>query len=399
MRSGSQYSLLFILPHAPFIQAHLKGGFNIVKKRIYASLAALALLAGSMLSATGLAQTKTTTKAKTVPAANELLASLPESDGVVSIDVQRLLNDLLPRFQENSPAKMAQLNERLDRIKARTGLDLRTVERIALGMRFTDKSSVKNFETVALARGSFNAPAVLSAGLLAAKDKYKYEEQKHAGKTIYVFSAEELFGKIEQPEIKIDEKSDKSGAIQNGINRVLNRMTNMPSGKVGVVALNANIIAFGEPAFVRATIDAGASGKGLVSPALTALALHNPNAIIGFGANVPANVSRYLEVEMDDMAKTLDSIRQLYGSVNSTNGGFEMQANARTEKAADAQNVYNQLIGLKDLGGFFVSNMSGDKGKLAQTALDNLKITKEGNDVQLRIALAQSDVAMLMRVF
>lgn len=370
-------------------------------KRFYASFLALALL-GSMLSAAAFGQTK---KAVTAQAsqnsANDPLTSLPKSDGVVSIDMQRLLNEFLPGVLAGDQARLADINTKIDRIKTRTGLDVRAFERVAVGLRFvnTSPNSLK-VESVTLARGRFDAPAMLAAGLAATKDKYKHTEQKYGGKTIYVFNGDELFAKDDVPQVAVSEEDKKAGGKPAQVaDDLLQKLLNFRAGEVGIVALDANTLAIGQPAHVRAAIDASAKRGERVQPALTQLATRNPDAVLGFGANMPANLSRYLELDNDDITKNLDSIRQLYGSIGATAGGYGMQAYARTDTTAQAQGVYNTLVGFKELGGFFASNLTGDKGKLAQTALENLKITKEANEVQIRLELAQADVAMLVRVF
>jgi hypothetical protein len=376
-----------------------------MKKNFYASFIALAMLLASMLPVTSFAQAKKETKAadaKAAPAvaATDPLSSLPEVDGVVSIDMQRLLNEFLPRVLASDQAKLAQVNARLDQIKTRTGLDVRSFERVAIGMHFINPTpETIQVESVALARGRFNAPVMLAAGLVTTKGKYKYREEKHGGKTIYIFNGDELYGKDDLPQAKIDEEAKKSSKAAKVADDVLQKALNFKAGEVGIVALDANTLAIGQPTMVRATIDAGAKKNAAVNAALIQLATRNPNAVLGFGVNVPANVAKYVELDMDEIAKNLNAVRQLYGSIGETAGLFGLQTIARTETAAQAQNVHDMLVGVKDLGGFFVSSLSGEKGKLAQTALDNLKITKEANEVQIKLELAQSDVAMLVRIF
>jgi hypothetical protein len=358
------------------------------------------LLISCGLLITGIAQTKKLTASKKPQTSNDPLMSLPTSDGVISVDMQRLLNEMLPRVLADDPAKLAEVNARIDKIKARTGIDVRSFERIALGMRFVDNvapDSIK-VEAVALARGRSNAQAMLTAGLLAEGSKYKYKQQKYGGKTIYIFNSDDLFGKDDVPQVSIGEDAKKTGGkaaeIADGLLQQI--MMNF-KGEVAIAAIDANTLAIGQPARVRAAIDSGA-GRGRVDAALAALATRSPNAVVGYGLNVPSNSSRYFGFDNDQISTNIDSIRQVYGFVGSTSTGFEMQNFARTSTAAQAQQVYNMLEGFKDLGGFFASSLSGDKGKLAQNALENLKISKEGDEVMIRLELAQADVATLVRV-
>lgn len=360
----------------------------------------IAMLISGMVSLTGIAQTNKTPASRTSQKSNDPLMSLPVSDGVISVDVQRLLNEMLPRVLADDPARLAQVNAHIDQVKTRTGIDIRAFDRIAIGMRFVDAGTPDSLkvEFVALARGSFNAPAMLAAGLLATNSKYKYQEQKYGGKNIYIFNSDELFGKDQLPQATIGEEARKTGGKAAEIaDDLLHKIMNI-KGEVAIVAVASNTLAIGQPNSVRAAIDASA-GRGLVNVELTGLATKDPNAVVSFGVNVPSKSSRFFGFDNDQIAANLDAIRQVYGSVGSTTAGFEMRNFVRTATSSQAQEVYNTLMGLKDLGGMVASNLSGDKGKLAQNALENLKITKEENEVQIRLELAQSDVATLIRVF
>lgn len=390
---------LFMI-HPPRLDHYLKGGSYLLNKRLFGSLLVFAMVISSMAFVSGIAQTSKTPASKTSQVSNDLLATLPASDGVINVDVQRLLNEMLPRVLADNPAKLAEVNARIDQIKTRTAIDIRAFDRIAIGMRFVnaEKPDSLKVESVALARGNFSAPAMLAAGLLVSRDKYKYQQQKYGGKTIYIFRSEELFGKDQLPPVTVGEEAKKAGGkAAEMADDLLQKLMNL-KGEIAIVAVDANTIAVGQLNSVRAAIDASA-GRGRVSNALTALATRDPNGVVGCGLNVPAKASRFFGFENDQIAANIDAMRQVFGSVTSTTTGFEMQNIVRTATAPQAREVYDMFMGFKDLGGFFASNLTGDKGKLAQNALENLKITKEDNEVQIRLGLAQSDVAMLMRVF
>ncbi|MDQ3258409.1 MAG: hypothetical protein M3R15_31745, partial [Acidobacteriota bacterium] len=71
----------------------------------------------------------------------------------------------------------------------------------------------------------------------------------------------------------------------------------------------------------------------------------------------------------------------------------------RTGSAGDAKTLSDTLVSLKQLAPLFLAQLSGQRGKLAQSAVNSLKVTTEGSEVQLRLALAQSDIAQAVRVF
>jgi hypothetical protein len=70
---------------------------------------------------------------------------------------------------------------------------------------------------------------------------------------------------------------------------------------------------------------------------------------------------------------------------------------ARTVDPDSARNLSDTVEGLKQVGAFFVGRLSPAKGTLARSALNNLKVTTQGNELQLRTAVAQSQVTPLIR--
>jgi hypothetical protein len=305
-----------------------------------------------------------------IPAANDPLLMLPESDAVAVMDIKRVLTEAMPRALAGNPAKLAEVNAEIDRFKTRTGIDLRSFERLAAGMRFNDTASAVNEERkVAIARGSFNAGAIVAAGRLASKGKY--HEEKYEGKTIYTFVLEEqvrLFG-----------------------------MFSVRVTELAVTALDANTLAFGDPAGVRAAIDANMGRGARVSSELVGLATRNPNAMIGFGANLPPSAAQSIEVDNEEINKTVASIRQIYGSVEMTPAGFDVLAVARTENADQAQSLNDTVTFLKQAASMLASHVSrsGGKSRLIESALKSMKVTTQGNEVQIKLVLAQTDIAAL----
>ncbi|HKS26477.1 MAG TPA: hypothetical protein VJS44_01595 [Pyrinomonadaceae bacterium] len=345
-----------------------------MNKRITGSFLALLLLSLAAATApSASAQTRASgATAVSAPAAQDPLQMLPASDGVVTADVRRVLNEALPRAFSSDPAKMAKINADIDRFKTRTGVDLRSIERMAIGARFREVGEATRMETVAIARGTFRADIIVAAGRLAAKDKYRTE--KHAGKNIYVFTLDEqmkLFG-----------------------------LFNMKLTDVAVCVLDSNTLAIGQLQRVRETIDAS-GGRARVGADLVQLATRTPNALVGFGANVPAATIQNLGgfgLDSDEISKSIASIRQLYGAIGMTGTGFDMQAVARTENAAAAKSLNDTITGAKEFISPLVGQFMKDaaKAKLISNTLDSLKVSTAGNELQLKLEVAQSDLATLV---
>jgi hypothetical protein len=342
-----------------------------LNKKIYVLFLALIVSLMAVVAAVNGQTTKLATSS-TVAATDPLLA-LPASDAVATIDVKRLLNEAMPRALDSNPARLAEANAEIDRLKTRTGIDLRSFDRIAAGMRFDDRSSNPSEERrVAIARGSFNAGALVAAGRVAASGKYR--EEKYEGKTIYIFTLEQqikLFG-----------------------------VMNMRIMELAATPLDSSTLAMGDPAGVRAAIDASL-GRGRISSELVQLATRAPSALIGFGAILPPTASQSLEIDNEEITKNIASIRQVYGSIGTTPAGFDMLAVARTGDADQAQSLTDTIAAAKQFAAVLASHVSRDsnKGKLLRNALDNMKVTTTGNEVKITLELPQADIASIVRGF
>ena len=301
--------------------------------------------------------------------ASNVLSTLPPSDAVIFVDVQRLLNEAIPGVFAAEPAKLAQINDQIDNFKTKTGIDPRSFDRLAVGLRYTYPGpGVTKVENVAILRGTFNPSAVVAAGRLAANGKF--QEQKYKGATIYVFNLNEqirLFG-----------------------------LFNLRVSDLAVSFLDANTVAMGSPQSVRGAIDAGKLVRR-VSSELVALAMSDPKAIIGFGGNVSPALLQNLDFGNDMLAKDMSSIRQVYGSVGASGTSFSVSLVARTFNPTQARSLSDTVAGLKQLGDLFVGRLPEAKRKLAQSALDNLKVEAQGTELRIRTDVFQADVASVIK--
>jgi hypothetical protein len=302
------------------------------------------------------------------PAAGGLMTSLPESDAVAQIKLRQLLNEAMPRILSGNSTRLAEVNASIETFKTRTGLDPRMFEQLALGVRFSFPSpGVTKAQTVALANGTFSPAAMVAAGRVAANGNYR--EEKYQGKTIHIF--------------KLDENIRMAGLFDFRI------------AELAAAPLDANVLALGDLAGVRAAIDASRSKKR-VNADLIALASRDPNAVIGFGANVTEQLIGNLDIGNAPIAADLSKLRQVYGSVGTNEKDLQLFLAARAVNAEAAKNLGDTLEGLKQFGALFVGRLSGAKGVLAKSALANLQIVTQANELQIRTAVAQADIGPLM---
>ncbi len=300
--------------------------------------------------------------------AGHILNFVPASDGLVLVDVERLLNEVLPRVFAGDPAKLAQANADIEKFKARTGIDPRSFDRVAVGIRYTYPApKVTKVESVAIAYGSVNAEELLAAARVAAKGKY--QEQRYRGVPLYIFT--------------VNEQMKLLG------------LWSVNAREVAVSPVDVNTLAVGDPARVRLAIDAGKGGKR-ISNDLVTLATRDPNAIVGFGSNVSRAILDDLGVGDD---ANISAIRQVYGSLGTSASDLSLLVVARTVNAQQAKNLVDTVEGLKQLGAVLIGRMPPEKKKLAQSALDNMKVKSEGNELQITTQVAEADIAPLMHAF
>jgi hypothetical protein len=339
---------------------------QIVIKKSFALFLALSIALVSF-AMTGVAQTGPAPihRANTVTP----LRLLPPSDLVAFVNVKRLITEAAPKIFADNPTKLTEFNADIDKFKTQTGIDARSFSTVAVGLRYQHPSpGITTADTVVIAEGTFNAGALIAAARLASQGKY--QEQKYNNATIYVFS------------------------INDHVN--IPGLMDMRVKELAVTTLDANTLVFGELAGVRATLENKA--RGSVNNDLINLATRAPNALVGFSANVPPAVSQNVSVGNDEISKLVGSIRQAYGAIGTTANGFDLLAVARTENAGQAQSLSDTLSSLKQFGGVLVGQLPVETGKLAQSALDSLKIGAQGNETSIRLELQQADISTLLRV-
>ncbi|HYG10393.1 MAG TPA: hypothetical protein VD835_10620 [Pyrinomonadaceae bacterium] len=300
-----------------------------------------------------------------------VLASLPASDAVMVVDVQRLLSEGLPRAYNSHPAELARINAELDKFKTTTGFDARSFERIAVGVSYAQTPAGRTLvETVAVARGKFNTATLVAAARPAANNRVA--EEKYAGRTIYVFNV--------------------------GAPVKLLGLFNLRLTDVAAVALDANTLAVGKLERVRAAIDAH-GGRGRVSPDITALATRDPNALIGAGGNVPASLTQNLDIGGGNLTQSIASVRQFYSTLGTTQSGFNFLTALRTNNASAAKTLSSTLTSLKSLAPYAIGQLPAPRARPLQSLVENAKVGAEGNDVLITLQVAQLDVAALIDAF
>jgi hypothetical protein len=338
-------------------------------KIFYASILTLAL----GLSATGAAadvQTRGRGNGATPTPAASRLVPLPASDLVLAVDLRRVFDEAVPRVFAGDPARAAQVAADLEQFKTRTGIDPRAFDTLTVGARLvtTPSQAAKIDNPVAVVTGRFDLNTLVAAARTAAGGRLT--EQTHGGKRLYVLGINDelkLFG-----------------------------LLRMRVRELAFVALDASTLAVGEPASVRAAVDA-AGGRGSVDAALLNRARLGGDALIAFAGNISPDTFAGVDVGLPNVNRSIAAIRGFHGQVGMTAAGYQVTTALRTQTAADARQLGDTLLALKSIAPGFIS-VAGERAKFAERVVENMKITTQGTEAQLRFELSPDDLTALLRL-
>lgn len=320
------------------------------------------------------AQTKTS---KPVSQANNLAVMLPKSDGVAVIDMKRLTQDAIPQILSSNVPLLGEINGHLEAVKNQTGIDLRQFEQVAVGMNFKQTETKKiTFEPVVLARGKVDIKNLLAMAQTAAADKVR--EEKVGDKTVYVFRLKEII-----------EANRPATAGPNGTD---DKMINRIPAEIAATAFDNQTLAIGTLDKVNEVV----AGSSHVSSELLSLANRQPNGIMNFAANVPAGISQLWNLEQDELGKTIDSIKLIYGTMDMVNTNTTVSLAAKTYKPEQAKDLEDTLVGLQMVGKGLLGGMQGNDKQIYAKILETAKIARTADQVTINLQVANSDINTLL---
>ncbi len=347
-----------------------------MRKKIFALAVVLTFVTNGI--GTIFADTKTNKSDKQI---SQLAALLPASDGVLIFDMQRLLSEAVPQILAGKPQMLTEVNAKIDEISQKTGFDLRQFEQVAVGVATKQISPQEvDLEPVVLARGKYNAGALIALAKLASKGKYR--EEKIGSRAVYVFSGREI---AEQ-----NKPQTKNSWLDKAIDRMIKGLTK----EVAVTSYDNNTLAFGSLARVRETFES----KTRVNAEVTSLIVRKPNAIVSFGAKLPNGLSKFIDLDNDELGTTLDTIRQMSGAMEVSGGNTIVSVSAKTLKPEQAQTLAETLEGLQMVGKALLGGSKGADKQVYGRMIDNAKITRNASEVMLDLQVPQNDINILLGV-
>src|SRR5688500_17819504 len=289
---------------------------------------------------------------------------LPAADALLTIEVLRLLTEVVPRALASDKERLAQVNTDVEQFKTRTGIDARDFETVWVGARLVTLPSgaLKVDRMTAVARGTFRTETLVAAARTAAKGALA--EQTHGGKTVYVATVNDqlrLFG-----------------------------LARMHVRELAFAVLDANTLALGEPEDVRAAIDAQA-GRGPRADMSLLNFQRGAGDFLAFAGNVPAGALAGVETGLPNVDRAVAAVRGFYGTVGSSATGVQVMTALRAATAADAKQLFDTAEALRQIAPGLIS-VAGEKGRFARGLVDSLKLTTKGSEVQMRVEVPQADL-------
>jgi hypothetical protein len=328
---------------------------------------------------------------KPVNQTTQLVTLLPASDGVVTVNMRRVVSEALPQVLSSNQQMLGKILGKLDEVKNNTGLDLRQFEQIAVGVSSKMSAKEMTYEPIILARGTFNTGALLALAKIAAKGKFR--EEKIGERTVYIFSPKGMtrqqFKTVPLPNKPMPNKSVKQASM---IEKAFDKMFKGLSNELAVTAYDTNTLAIGSIARVRETVDA----KTRIGADILDLVNRKSNQIMSFGVKLPNGLSQFVDLDNDEIGKNLTAIRQISGAIDVSSGNAMVSLVAKTLEAAEAKTLQETLKGLQMVGKAFIGGAKGADKKVFGRMIDNAKISASGNEVMLDLQVAQSDIDILV---
>lgn len=250
---------------------------------------------------------------KSAQGADALLAMMPDTDGIVAINVAQL-NRQIQSILASKPETAAELQKQFDQIVAETGLDIRSIDHLVMGLSLGSGRQMP--DPLILVSGSFNQERVLAS--ISHKSGRKWRTSRHNGQRIY------------------SEFSVKK--------------TSKPSRGSSVTFFDNQTLAVGSLASVRQSIDARAGAKPSALQNSSLMTVFHQAAAAGsihFAFNMPEQLRQRLGGADGDgsFLKPLAAITQIIGNIDLNDSGLMANVSLITGSDQEAADLINLITG------------------------------------------------------
>ena len=313
--------------------------------------------------------TNTATRSPSTQGVINSLSILPEADGLIYVNLQRILNEALPKFLP--PKDLADMRKGFEEAKKDAGIDPTKIDYLVIAVRFKKPTDDLNFqapEFMVVSSGDFSAESLIGLARMASQGKLR--DEKYGNKTIGLMTID-----------PIAKESEKTPLLKSFT-------------ELGIVALNANTIASGSPGYLRAAIDASDGKDRISSEALNAL-VRDPNALISFAGSPWHSFAKSFGMLGTETAPRAARCEMKLGDVYAALTMDDKNFMIRGESNADNPDTAKIIAKLYSALLQYATTSIPDPA--AQSLLKALNITAEGDEVLLRADFPQQMVLDLIQ--
>ena len=309
------------------------------------------------------------TSSLTVQSVVGSLSSLPEADTLIYINPQRLLNDAAPKIM---PADhLEKMRAGFADIKKSVGLDPSKIDYLVIAVRFRKPTADLSFvapDFMLVASGDFSADSLLTMARLSLQQKAR--DEKYGAKTITLMTIDEIAKAAER-------------------NPLLKSFSDL-----GLVSLNANTIAIGNTAYLKAAVDAS-EGKGRITAEALNSLLRDQNVLISAAGSPFGSFAKsfgLLGTETTPRESRCDSkLGDFYSAVTMDATNFNLRG-AMNADNPDTAKIINGL-----LSGLLQQAVNSVPDKNAQVLLKGIKMMAQENEVVWQADIPQQAAADFIR--
>jgi hypothetical protein len=314
------------------------------------------------------------------------LSTFPDSQAVLFVNVKRVVGEALPRIL---PAAEYQ---KLLATPQKVGFDVRTVDYAVAGVRFNNAEAMGGMpEFVVLLKGSFNADSLMTLARLGLSSQKELQSRResHGGHTVEIIDIEKVMG-----------DAPKEGEQKKP----------SPYPEIAFVALDANTLVAGVPAYVRAAIDAAGGGQGQLRAGLVELGARDPQALWSLSAELPPGLAEYAKKFGMPPNSEIENMIGWLKQISFSNGmdalNFSLRAAVGTDSAEHASALSGivkmgitaaQSAAEADIAKKKVKPAESRQARLALNALRTFTNQTEGDTLLLGVSVPQSTVSEIVR--
>jgi hypothetical protein len=301
--------------------------------------------------------------------ATTTLASLPEADTIIYTSPQRILTEAAPKFM--SPIELANMRDDFASMKKNAGIDPASVEYLVMAFRFQKPTGDLSFvppDVLAVISGDFSADSLLTLGGSFLQDRTRTE--KYGSKTLTIMKID-----------VVEELAQENPLLKS-------------FSELSAVALNANTLAIGNTAYVKAAVDA-ADGNGRINQTTINSLLRDPNALVSAaGSPLSAFAKSFglLGTQTTPRESNCNSrFGDFYAAVTMDNSNFNLRGAMNTDNP-DTAKIINGLM-----SGLIQTATSSISDKSFQAGMKSFRLSPKDNELVIEADVPQDLVVEFVK--